>query len=125
LAGQCLDATGELTGGSIDLAAVGASAATHRLGFRGRGGFAENPELPAVGDSSDAGDIADHVVVEHRQDGATAVHQLLSQCGAAVEPLFLTGQSGVYDSIVKSMVAEHSRRLDHPCHARSIVIGTW
>ena len=85
--------------------------------------FGEDAGGGIIGDAVDAGDIADHVVIEHGLDAPAFGERMGGEDLAAKQALLLARQAGIDDRAVKLVLAEHARRFQNAGHAGGIVIG--
>ena len=117
-----VDVAGDVARRRIDLAALQTALVRFPFGFQIARAFGKNPGGGVVDDAIDAGNIADHVVVEHGVEIPAAVDGVLRENPGAVQALFLAGKTGQGNSGRESIPAQHPRRLDDAGHARGVVV---
>src|SRR5690606_39095579 len=120
---HAVDVAGQVARGRVDLAAGEAA----RAGFGRRLGHAralgEHARGGVVDHAVDPGDVADHVVVEHRLDAPAFGLRLRGDDLAAEQALLLARQRGVDDGARESVLRQDARGLKRAGDAGGVVVG--
>ena len=122
LVSHAVDIAGEITRRAIDLAA-GKPARTRFFGsFDIAGAFGEDARRSVIDHAINAGNIADHVIIDDAFDIPAYVQGMFGNDLPAKQSLFFTRQAHIYNRARKLVFRQNPRRFNRARHAGRIVI---